>query len=132
MDVIFYSSPAYDGNPNGIINAQKGTQFYKSGSFYKINYEGADPSSWQNVRFVAISYPKYLITTQDDAITQYSTGSYLYIKSTNKGSSLGWTLLAKDVNAFVHTTPTPTPSPTPTATSGGPTPTPSPTPTSVL
>lgn len=122
MDVIFYSSPAYDGNPDGIIDAPKGAQFYKSGSFYKINYSGSVSPNWQNVRFIAISSPAYVLSPQDEIVTQYSTGSYLYVKSTNKGTTKGWTLLAENVNAFVRIplTPTPTttltPTPTPTVT----------------
>lgn len=84
MDVIFYSSPKFDGNPNGIIDAPQGAQFYKSGSFYKINYGGAKEPLWQNVKFIALSANQYTLTNQDNNVTQYSTGSYLYVKSSKK------------------------------------------------
>ena len=94
MSIIVYSNPVTDGNPNGAIDAPKGAQFYKTGSFYKINYSGSLASGWQNVNFVPFNVSGYYLTDEDIKLLNPDTGSFLYVKTTAMGSKTGWTLLS--------------------------------------
>jgi hypothetical protein len=136
MSLIFNTYIPSDGNPNGILDGPKNSLFYKSGSFYKINYDGVNSTTWQNVYFTEYKNSVYTLTEQDVSILTKLSGAFLYVKRTPKGNLKGWELLKK-ANVFIQVTPvltpTPTPTSTPTPTPAGtstPTPTPTPTPTS--
>jgi hypothetical protein len=127
MSIIIKNTIGIYGDPNNILDGPKGSQFYKTGSFYKINYSGSVASGWENVYFQKFGIPTYAITSEDASLNQTATGSFLYLKTTKIGNKNGWKLLAnKSPTIRVDYTPTPTPTATPTAT---PTLTPTPTPT---
>lgn len=129
MDIILTTSVGPNGDPNGAIDAPKSALFYKSGSFYKINYSGSSSHNWQNVYLKNMSIPSYARTSEDVNLQASNTGSFLYLKTTNGGNSNGWILLSnKRPTIYVTPAPTSTPTPTPTPTSN---PTETPTPTSI-
>ena len=127
MSIIIRNTVGYYGDPNNVLDGPKGSQFYKTGSLYKINYSGSVASGWENLYFQQLGIPTYSITSEDLSLNQISTGSFLYVKTTKIGNKNGWTLLSNK-SPLIRTsnipTPTPTNTPTPTAT---PTPTPTPT-----
>lgn len=90
MSLIFDESIPPTGNPEGILDGPNGTQFYKTGSFYSINYTG----SWENVYFQQYKLGGYYLTNEDIAIMTVATGSFLYVKTTNVGNLNGWVLLS--------------------------------------
>jgi hypothetical protein len=84
-----------NGNPDGIVPATKGALFYKSGSLYKINYEGMSSSSWQSVYFNPFRKQPPFITQSDwDSIPVPETESYLYVKEVADSTSVGWKYLS--------------------------------------
>ena len=134
MSIIIRNTVGYYGDPNNVLDGPKGSQFYKTGSLYKINYSGSVASGWEDVYFQQLGIPTYSITSEDLSLNQISTGSFLYVKTTKIGNKNGWTLLSnKSLLIRTSNTPTPTPTntPTPTATPT-PTPTATPTPTNTL
>lgn len=92
-DVIITASPDPMGNPNGIFDGPKNSKFYKTGSFYKINYYEGD--GWQDVYFKEFGYSDIYLNSDDTAIMNSYTGSYLYVKTTGKGTKTGWVLSAE-------------------------------------
>lgn len=133
MSVFINRAPPVSGDPNGVIYAPKDALFFKSGSFYKINYSGSYGNDWQNLFFKKSVYSKYFYTLLDTAlIKKIDTGSYLYVKTTNELSNTGWKLVSN--KSPLQPFPTPTPSvtrtitPTPSVTKTA-TPTVTPTPT---
>lgn len=94
MSLVLLSNLPPDGNPNGLIDGPKGTQFYKTGSFYKINYTGSVPSGWQDVVIQPFNIPGYYLTDEDIKLLNPEPNSFLYIKNTHSGTKIGWTLLA--------------------------------------
>jgi len=139
MSIIIRNTAGYFGDPNNVLDGPKGSQFYKTGSFYKINYSGSVASGWEDVYFKQLGIPTYSITSEDLALNQINTGSFLYVKTTKIGNKNGWKLLSNKsptihVDYIPDSTPTPTNTPTPTATptntpSATSTPTPTATPT---
>ena len=133
MSIIIRNTAGYFGDPNNVLDGPEGSQFHKTGSIYKINYSGSVASGWEDVYFKQLGIPTYAITSEDLALNQTDTGSFLYVKTTNIGNKNGWKLLSNK-SPLIRTsniptptpTATPTPTPTPTAT---PTPTPTATPT---
>ena len=130
MSIIIRNTIGYFGDPNNVLDGPKGSQFYKTGSLYKINYSGSVASGWENLYFQQLGIPTYSITSEDLSLNQISTGSFLYVKTTKIGNKNGWTLLSNK-SPLIRTSniPTPTPTNTPTPT---PTNTPTPTPTNTL
>lgn len=94
MSVSFNFKIGYNGNPNGLLDGPKNTLFYKSGSFYNINYSGSVANGWQPAYFIPIGLPQYFITEADMLLSQGQTGSFLYVKTTDEGSKTGWKLLS--------------------------------------
>ena len=134
MSIIIRNTVGYYGDPNNVLDGPKGSQFYKTGSLYKINYSGSVASGWENLYFQQLGIPTYAITSEDLSLDQTATGSFLYVKTTKIGNKNGWTLLANKsplIRTSNSPTPTPTNTPTPTATPT-PTPTATPTPTNTL
>jgi hypothetical protein len=82
-----------NGNPEGLVAADVGALFYKSGSFYKINYVGMSSSLWQNVVFDPFGKNRIFVTEEDLAsIPTASNESMIYVKDT-ESSSFGWKFL---------------------------------------
>jgi hypothetical protein len=102
MSIIVYDNPSFDGDPNGSIDGPKGSQFYKTGSFYKINYSGSIPSGWQDVYFQPFNIQGYYLTNDDVKLINQSTGSFLYVKTTGTGSKTGWSLLSTKSPFIFH------------------------------
>jgi len=65
MSIIINRSLDAYGNPNGVIDAPKAALFYKTGSFYKINYSGSNSTNWEQVYVKTIGYPQFAISEQD-------------------------------------------------------------------
>ena len=51
MSIIIRNTTGYFGDPNNVLDGPKGSQFHKTGSFYKINYSGSVASGWEDVYF---------------------------------------------------------------------------------
>lgn len=140
MSIIIKNTVGFYGDPNNVLDGPKGSQFYKTGSFYKINYSGSLAAAWEDVYFQKFGIPTYSITSEDVSLNQTATGSFLYLKTTKIGNKSGWKLLSNKsptIRTEIKPTPTPTstatpmPTATPTSTSTStPTPTVEPTPTS--
>ena len=111
MNIILNASIGPDGNPNGIIDAPKSALFYKSGSFYSINYSGSDSPNWDRVYFQSFRNSKYYLTDRDIGLTDAATGSFLYLKTTNSKNLNGWLLLGNK-QPFIKALPTATPTQT--------------------
>lgn len=94
MSIIVINTAGYFGDPNNVLDGPKGSQFYKTGSFYKINYSGSLASGWQNVNFVPFNVSGYYLTDEDIKLTNPDTGSFLYVKTTKVGNKNGWKLLS--------------------------------------
>ena len=93
-DVVIYDKPPANGNPNGVIDAPKGSLFFKKGSFYKINYSGSNSTDWKNLYFQPYNIPSYFLTDDDVQLIIPDTGSYLYNKTTESGIFTGWVFLS--------------------------------------
>ena len=94
MDIIINGSLNSKGDPNGVVDAPKSSLFYKTGSFYKINYTGSYSTNWQNVFVRSFGIPNFAVTVEDLKIQAVETGSFFYVKTTNEGNLQGWVLLA--------------------------------------
>lgn len=94
MSITYNASIPKDGNPEGIIDAPKGTWFHKTGSFYKQNNTGSFHSSWENVYFKPYSSPNYYLTAEDMPLLTVNTGSYLYVKNSVLGTRYGWAFVS--------------------------------------
>jgi hypothetical protein len=104
-----------DGNPEGLVEAPKGALFHKSGSIYKVNYEGMDSANWRNIFFIPYDKARIFWTVEDvGRIPTPSTGSAVYEKEID-GGKLGWRFLS-DKGATYSIIPSVTPTPTPTVT----------------
>ena len=94
MSIIVINTAGYFGDPNNVLDGPEGSQFYKTGSIYKINYSGSVASGWEDVYFQPLGIPTYAITSEDLSVGQTGTGSFLYVKTTKIGNKNGWTLLS--------------------------------------
>ena len=102
MSIAYYTFPAKDGNPDGLIDGPAGTQFIKEGRFYKLNYSGSVASGWLDVNFIPTPIPDYFKTDADNVISAESTGSFLYVKTSPIGTPYGWKLLSNK-SPFIRT-----------------------------
>jgi hypothetical protein len=131
MSLFIKRNPPPDGNPNGIIYAPQGALFFKTGSFYKINYSGSKHNGvWENVFFRRTTTNFVYKTLEDvELLRQIETGSFFYVKNTSEISNTGWkfvsnkrplTLIPPTATPILTSTPSPSqtasPTPTPTAT----------------
>ena len=92
MDIILKASLDSKGNPNGVIDAPKAALFYKTGSFYKINYSGSNSTNWEQVYINSLGISSFAVTLEDIRVQTVETGSFLYLKTTNIGNLYGWVL----------------------------------------
>ena len=102
-NVIINNIVPSDGDPEGLIEAQKGALFYKTGSLYKINYYGFFSASWQNVYFHPYNFSPVFLTSSDlDLIPAPNSGGYVYVKTLDS-SSMGLKFLTYEAPYFSET-----------------------------